>query len=111
MPGKFEIFRSTKNSQYYFHLKASNGEIILASEGYVDKQGCQNGISSVKENAPFDEMYERKTSMNGQFYFNLKASNYKVIGVSEMYTSISARENGIQSVKTNAPSAVVQDLT
>ena len=38
---KFEIFQSEKNKQHYFRLKAGNGEIILASEGYVSKQGAE----------------------------------------------------------------------
>ncbi|MCA1261463.1 YegP family protein [Nitratireductor aquimarinus] len=43
--------------------------------------------------------------------FNLKASNGQVIGTSESYSSENARENGIQSVKNNAPDAKLEDLT
>ena len=43
--------------------------------------------------------------------FNLKAGNNQVIGTSESYESVSARENGIKSVKKNAPDAKVDDLT
>lgn len=111
MPGKFEIFRSTTNMQFYFRLKAANGQVILASEGYVNKGGCENGIASVRNNAPDDRQYSRKVARDGQFYFTLHAGNYQVIGVSEMYTSLAARDNGIESVKSNAPSAAVIDLT
>ena len=48
---KFEIFKGA-NGKYYFRLKASNGEIIAQSEGYSSKQGAQDGIASVKKNAP-----------------------------------------------------------
>ncbi|GAB6010025.1 YegP family protein [Dysgonomonas reticulitermitis] len=48
---------------------------------------------------------------NGKPYFNLKASNGQVIGTSEMYESVAARDNGIASVKKNAPDAEVVDLT
>ncbi len=107
MSSKFEIF---KTAQYYFRLKASNGEIILASEGYTGKQGCQNGIDSVKGNAPDDSRYERKK--NGLSYtFNLKANNAEIIGRSESYTSKQGRENGISSVKQNAPNAPIVDLS
>ena len=45
------------------------------------------------------------------YYFNLKATNGQVIGSSEMYSSESARENGIESIKKNAPEAeVVEQL-
>ncbi|HLK27234.1 MAG TPA: YegP family protein [Puia sp.] len=52
---------------------------------------------------------ERKTSSNGKSYFNLKAANGQIIGTSEMYESESSGENGIASVKSNAPSAAVDD--
>ena len=47
---KFELFKD-KKGEYRFRLKAGNGEIILASEGYVSKDGCKNGIASVRKNA------------------------------------------------------------
>lgn len=49
--GKFEIFRAS-NGQFYFRLKASNGEIIASSEGYVSKQGAKDGVEAVKRCAP-----------------------------------------------------------
>ena len=48
MSGKFEIFLA-KNNEFYFRLKAGNGEIILGSEGYTTKANCTNGIESVKK--------------------------------------------------------------
>lgn len=48
---------------------------------------------------------------DGLPFFNLKATNGQVIGKSEMYSSVAACENGIESVKKNAPEAeVVEEL-
>jgi uncharacterized protein YegP (UPF0339 family) len=47
----FEVFKD-KNGKSRFRLKAPNGEIIATSEAYETKQGCENGIASVKTNAP-----------------------------------------------------------
>jgi uncharacterized protein YegP (UPF0339 family) len=49
--GKFEIFRGV-NGNYYFRLKAANGQIIAASEGYTTKQSAKDGINAVKLLAP-----------------------------------------------------------
>merc|ERR1719206_431430 len=73
--GKFELFKSDKNDEFYFRLKASNGEIILASEGYKAKAGAENGISSVRENAANPERFEKRDNKNGVPYFVLKAGN------------------------------------
>lgn len=105
---KFVIFTGS-NDKVYFRLTAKNGQNILASQGYADKSGCQKGIESVRQNAPHDERYERKTASNGQFFFNLVATNGQTIGTSEMYTTVQARDNGIDSVKTNAPDAEVEE--
>ena len=48
---KFELFKG-ENGNYFFRLKAENGEIIARSEGYTNKQGAQNGIAAVKRCAP-----------------------------------------------------------
>ncbi|MDY7395010.1 YegP family protein [Aureibaculum sp. 2210JD6-5] len=107
---KFEIYND-KRDEFRFRLKVGNGQNILASEGYKAKSGCTNGIESVRKNSQDDSNYERLNSKNGSTYFNLKASNGPVIGTSEMYSSTSAMENGIASVKTNSPKASVDDLT
>lgn len=108
MAGKFEIQRSA-DGQYYFHLKAGNGERILASERYTKKGGAENGIEAVKKNAPDDARYERREGAGGQHHFVLKAANHEIIGTSERYTSKEAMEKGIASVKANAPEAQVVD--
>lgn len=109
--GKFQLFKSKKNSQYYWRLRAKNNEIILQSEGYKTKQSAENGIESVRKNAPIDEQYNRLNATNGQYYFVLTAANNQVIGVSETYTTKAARENGIEAVKQEAPCAPLEDLT
>merc|ERR1712232_779015 len=109
--GKFEIFQSEKSEKYYFRLKASNGEIILASQAYQQKSGAENGIKSVRENAAKSEHFDKRESKNGHPYFVLKAGNGEIIGTSEMYESgVASRDHGIESVTKNAEAKLV-DLT
>ncbi|WP_062055302.1 YegP family protein [Aquimarina longa] len=105
----FEL-KNKEGSSYHFTLKAKNGQVILSSEVYNSKSAAENGISSIKKNASDDNKYERKTAKNGKFYFNLKAGNGQVIGSSQMYTSESGMENGINSVKENAPDASTKEI-
>jgi len=48
---KFVMYKDTAG-KFRFRLIAPNGEIIAVSEAYESKDGCKNGIASVKENAP-----------------------------------------------------------
>ncbi|MBR3749024.1 MAG: YegP family protein [Firmicutes bacterium] len=54
---KFEIY-TDKAGELRFRLKAGNGEIILASEGYSSMSGCKNGIESVRKNADSETVME-----------------------------------------------------
>jgi uncharacterized protein YegP (UPF0339 family) len=109
MPGKYEIKRA-KNGEYYFNLKAANGEIILTSETYKAKASANSGIESVKTNSSQEAQYERKTTASGKFFFVLTARNHEVIGRSEVYESEASRDKGIESVRTNGASADVVDV-
>lgn len=44
------------DDKFYFNLKAANGAIICASQGYTTKQAALNGIQSIRENAPKAEI-------------------------------------------------------
>src|SRR3546814_223161 len=110
MAGKFEL-KTAKNGDFYFSLKAGNGQIIVASEMYKSRESALNGIASVTKNGPEDKRYERKTSTNGKPYFVRKATNGQVIGQSEMYDSEAARDNGIESVKRSVADAKTDDQT
>lgn len=106
--GKFIISKRT-NGDFQFNLKAGNGQVILTSQGYSTKLSCENGIGSVKTNSQEDSKFERNTANDGRSYFNLKAGNGQIIGTSQMYESDNGMENGIESVKNNAPHAPVED--
>lgn len=106
---KFETYESEKSGEVYFRLKAGNGEIILASEGYKSRSSCKAGIESVMKNCTDDSCYEKKISSNGKWHFNLKAGNGQVIGSSQLYKDEASMLKGIESVK-KAGNATVSEL-
>lgn len=118
--GKFVVKETTSGVK--FDLVAGNGQIIATSEVYSAEASCLKGIESVKKNAPIAnvedqteetvvtatnpkfEMYKDKA---GEYRFRLKARNGEIIATSEGYTSKSGCENGIESVRKNAPDAEI----
>lgn len=105
--GKF-VIKNRTNGDFQFNLNAGNGQVILASQGYSSRKACENGIESVKINSKDASKFDKLTSSNGKYYFNLKAGNGQIIGTSEMYESSASMEKGIASVQTNAPDASVE---
>ena len=108
MAGKY-VLKKAKNGQFYFNLKAGNGEIILSSEMYNAKSSAKNGIASVQKNSPDGKRYDRRVNKGGKDYFVLKAANHQIIGNSEAYNSKASMENGIRSVTKNGPTPHVVD--
>lgn len=117
--GKFVVKQTATG--FKFDLKAGNGETIATSEVYTTKAACLNGVQSVKKccigevedqtvepivavKHPKFELYADKA---GEFRFRLKAGNGEVIATSEGYKAKSSCENGIESVKKNAPEAEI----
>ena len=109
MAGKFEIFKD-KGGKFRYRLKSGNGEIVLASQGYVSKAGCKNGVASVQKNCSNNDCFDKKKAKNG-FRFNLKSTNGQVIGTSETYKTEKACDNGMAAVTRAAKGAKVVDLT
>ena len=111
MSATYDLKHGANGEKYRFNLKAANGEIILVSETYESKESALNGIESVRKHSVDEKHFERKSSKRAEPYFVLKASNGQIIGMSEMYSSEAACENGIASVKKNGPMAELRDHT
>lgn len=105
-----------------FDLKAGNHETIATSEVYTTEAACENGIESVRKNAVEAKLEDQTvdgfktvtnpkfaifTDKGGELRFHLTARNGEIIAVSEGYKSKSSCENGIESVRKNAPDAKV----
>lgn len=110
MAGTF-VIEVGKSGKFRFSLKSGNHQVILSSEQYEKKSAAEKGIESVRKNSASDASFERKKAKDGSAYFVVKSRNGEIIGKSEMYSSTSGMENGIASVKTNAPGAKVVDRT
>ena len=109
MSGVFEVFKD-KADEHRFRLIASNGEIVLSSEGYAAKVGCMNGIESVRENCMIPERFETYQDKAGKYRFRLKAANGQVIGVGEAYESEANLNDGIESVKRWAIESEIKEI-
>jgi uncharacterized surface protein with fasciclin (FAS1) repeats/uncharacterized protein YegP (UPF0339 family) len=130
--GVFEVFYDSAY-RLRFHLKAGNGQIIAASQSYGTKEAALKGIASIQKNAPIatiadsttketipdsahrgivqDPDFEIQCDSAGKFRFHLKAANGEIIAVSQSYLSRESAENGIASIKKNAPMAKIIDQT
>jgi uncharacterized protein YegP (UPF0339 family) len=58
-----------------------------------------------------DAKFELSKDVAGEFRFKLVAPNRECIAVSQGYNAKASALNGIESVRENAPVAVIDDIT
>ena len=119
--GKYLV--KTVKTGFNFNLIAGNGQVIGVSEVYTAKASCLNGVDSVKRNAPVAALedqteegfaaekcpkFEIYTDKAGEFRFRLKARNGEIILVSEGYVRKDSCLNGVESVRKNSDSPIVE---
>jgi len=76
-----------KAGEYYFAYNNGNNEVFLRSEGYTTEKARDNGIESVKKNAPIDERWGTESVLNDKYHFYyLKAGNHQEIARSCSYS-------------------------
>lgn len=118
--GKFVLKETATGIK--FDLKATNGQIIANSEVYSSEDACLKGVESVRKNAPIAAVenqtvegyaeekhpkFEIYLDKAGEYRFRLKATNGQIIATGEGYKTLANCENGVQSVKKNAPEAEI----
>ena len=89
---------------------------------YTSKSACENGIESVRKNAPVaaiedqtiegfatekNPKFEVYKDNKGEYRFRLKATNGQIIATGEGYVAKASCLNGVESVRRNAPDAPV----
>ncbi|MCC9070207.1 YegP family protein [Flavobacterium sp. F-65] len=107
---KFVITKNA-NDEFQFYFIDKNEDIILRSSGYTRKFMCEKGVESVKTNSQDSNKFFKKTISDDKVYFNLKAFNGKIIGMSKMYEDRISRDKGMEFLREKAPDAPIEDQT
>ncbi len=94
LQARFETFTGT-DGKFYFHMRAKNGQTVLASQAYTTRTNANKGVRAVIANGDEAERYEVLQARSGEWYFRIKAAgNNEIIGRSEMYATKANAERG-----------------
>ena len=106
--GKFEVFQVGDGYQY--NLKASNGEILVASELYTTKDGVLKAIDAIRRNVETGGEIRVFADKRGRYKFKLIAGNHRVIAISANYMSEKNATSASESFKKFSLSADVVEV-
>lgn len=107
--GKY-ILDCDDNEEYFWELRANNGEILSQAYGYSSKASLENAIESFKENVENGTfyLYKDKTD-NYQFRLYSQAGRFALVG--ESYKTAQRVESAVLSVKNFYKLSVITDKT
>ena len=117
--GSYDLCEAS-NGQFYFVLKAANGQVIGRSELYSTKSNATQGIHNVIEvSGDYLAFVATRTGarftvfegQNGLYYFNLKAANGEIVLSSQAYSTEADAMNGtfaVAEVGTSSSNYVIK---
>jgi uncharacterized protein YegP (UPF0339 family) len=105
------VLQKCGDGRFMFTLKAHDGQVILTSPCYPDKDTALRRIDSARLLARRQENYELLTAENGQAWFVLKTARMGVIGQSEMYPDSQSAAKVITFARGITRGARLEDLT
>lgn len=101
------VVKAGGEGQYFFNLMSDDGRKLLTSGMFPAKTSVFHGIEAVKQYARESGRYEKLTSSEGRLYFRLCTSTQEIIGVSEMFDNIDARDAALSRVMHSSGDAAV----
>lgn len=110
MPASFEL-KTTEDGQYYFHFLDNQGELLLMSGDYPDKQQAEQAIQDVKVGSLMSNQIAAGTVPAGDSFFVIKDASGDVLVKSILFNSRMVFDNALHTVKDSACIADVTDLT
>lgn len=93
--GKYEIYQ--ENDAYYIRLIASNGQVMLNSQGYASKATAKSGLNTI-QNAIRDKNFTISRDKQNRYQFNLYSSRGQLILAGETYPAKASGVSAAHSV-------------
>jgi uncharacterized protein len=106
MAAKF-VVKPGGEGQFFFNLMSEDGRKLLTSGMFPAKSSVFNGIEAVKQHAREGSRYEKVTSAEGKLYFRLCSATKDILGVSEMFENMDARDAALSKVMHGSAEASV----
>lgn len=110
MSACFEL-KTNEDGQFYFHFLDSQGELLMMSGEYPDKQQAEQAIKDVKVGSLMSNQIAAGSVADGNTFFVIKDTVGDVLVKSVLFDSRMIFDNALHTVKDNACIAEINDLT
>ncbi len=101
MPVQFTRFNGPDNL-HFAKLHDNDGKLILMCRGCQTSDCFTDCINDIRRSAARDELYERNSTPEGKWFFNLRSVEGKIIATSRMHDTSFEMERSISASKSIA---------
>jgi uncharacterized protein YegP (UPF0339 family) len=105
------ILTQSVTGHYSYNLRASDGQLLLTSPCFTDRDTAISRINSTRALARRDGNYEVYSAGGGRYYFELKDNKWEMLGASTIYSDEQSVQKGIYSLKCCAKASKLLDMT
>jgi uncharacterized protein len=105
------LLEQSVTGQYSFSLQAPDGQLLLTSPYFTDKDSALRRINSTRYLARRDGNYVVRSAGEGQYYFELQDNKGEMLGRSTLYSDEQSVQEGIASLKRCIRAGKLLDLT
>lgn len=105
---KWEIHK--RGEGFYYVMRSVDGKILATSENYTTKEGCKNGIATIKRNLLSDDGFRIDEDKNNNFSFKITSQGARIICVGESYKEYKEALASYKALKKAAEIADIVDL-
>lgn len=99
MPVQFTRFNGPDDLQFT-KLHDSDGKLILMCRGCQTSDCFNDCINEIRKAAARDELYERNSTPDSKWFFNLRSVEGKIIATSRMHDTSFEMERSISIAKS-----------
>ncbi len=99
--------KKTKSKEFEFFVKSESGKVLMQSIPFMDELSVNQTVDMLTKTVSPIRSFERKTNFNGQFLFELKNKEGKIIGSSGLYRSEAGMENGIKNLNNQLKNQII----
>ena len=96
---------------YSFIVRAADGQLLLTSPFYTDKDTAVSRSASTRSLGKRDSNYLVCSTADEQYYFYLRNNKGEILGSSAVYTNRESMEKDLDSLKKCAKGTRLLDLT
>jgi len=105
------VLKQNDDGEIYFNFLDKDGEVILISGNYADKNSAEEAIKDLKVNSLMSQQLAAGRTKDGGQFFVIKGTDGDILVKSALYTSQMVMDNALHCVKDNVCVAEVEDLT